>query len=372
MMGHYASEFLLPEKTYFSAHSVGCLTRHGYQASIDFLEQWHQHGTDAWETWLAEMSAFRYALANLLHAEASEFCPKSNVSSAVYDILSSLPKRKRRNKILLSDLDFPSIGFIFDTASKHENYKIEFIRHANGFFSLAQWEKYLQDDVQLVFITHVLSGNSFCNDVEAILEIARSKGIITIVDIAQSVGVIPIDLQKWGADFAVGSSVKWLCGGPGAGFLWMNPQGINQFFPKQVGWFSHQDPFEFDIFNFQYATDATRYMTGTPSIQPYMIARRSIELLTKIGIHEIYQHNQTLIDRMIEGLQTKHIFRMSPRQKEQRGGTLVISSQDLSQLIKVLEANNFIFNCLPNFGARLSPHIYNRVEEVDRLIGILQ
>jgi selenocysteine lyase/cysteine desulfurase len=364
--------FLVPAGIYLLNHSVGCLPRKVEHAVHCFLKQWKEEGAAAWPTWLNALDDFNKSLSKLLNATPEEFCPQVNISSAVTKILGSLPKNPGKNKIVFSALDFPSMGFVIQQMEKF-GYTIECIpATAEGTFPIEAWRKILTPDVHLVFITHVLSENSYQNPVKDILRIAKEKEIITLVDIAQSVGVVPIDLAAWDADFVVGTSVKWLCGGMGAAFMWLNKKKLSHYQPIDVGWFSHETPFEFNIHSFCYAKDARRFLGGTPSVLPYIIATASINELLTIGIDTIYQHNQRLIEQLVSELLNNGFSVTSPITKLERGGSVSVKfPEEKIMLDKLLQANIAIDN-RPRFGIRISPHIYNTTEEIEALITAIK
>ena len=222
-------------------------------------------------------------MANLIHGDIGEVCPQANLSSALSKFLPALPLRKGKTKILLSANDFPSLGYVI----KHmcgNDYQIAFIPPEEDLHDVNRWESYLKDDVAIALLTHVQSNTGRNLPIDAITALCHEKDIISIVDIAQSAGVLPVNVQRWQADCVIGSSVKWLCGGPGAGFMWIKSALIPCLSPIDVGWFSHENPVEFDILNFQYAKDALRFWGGTPSVAPFIIAANSINTLLNIGI----------------------------------------------------------------------------------------
>lgn len=359
----------MPSNIYLANHALGCLTQPALAANAKYLQLWQDQGNDAWGQWLDEINNFCKVLATFLNAKPDEFCPQPNISAAIYKIFTALPQRPGRNKILISDLDFPSIGFLFSQA-KPKNYQLEFIKNQQGRYPLELWEQHLTSDTQVVMITHVLSENSYRNDIAAISKLAREKGIFVIVDIAQSAGTIPIDFQTWSADFIVGTCIKWLCGGPGAAFLWSNSQGNTQFYPSEVGWFSHQNPFEFDINHFEYAADAKRYWGGTPSVLPFIMAKASIELLTSIGIQKITEHNQKLIDQLVNNLLPQGFVINSPLDSA-RGGTVIVELKNSMLAPHFLKEKNIVIDHRKKFGLRISPHIYNTAEEIEQFVECL-
>ena len=193
----------------------------------------------------------------------ASFCPQTNVSSATTKILYALPELRARRTVLLSEEAFLSLAFVFQMAAG-SGFRLKYIDGGADAGDPEVWKGQLTADVGLVLLTHVHSNSGLQTPVKDISELARERGITSVVDVAQSVGVLPIDVRYWNADFVVGSCVKWVCGGPGAGFLWANPSVVDQSQPIDVGWFSHDDPFEFDIHRFRYATDSLRFWGGTP------------------------------------------------------------------------------------------------------------
>jgi kynureninase len=367
-MQPHKQDFLLPDGTYLLSHSVGCLPRAASEAAGRFFELWGTRGGEAWDGWLAAIGDFQQSLATLLNGEAAEFCPQANISSALTKILSSLPRRKGKTKLLLSELDFPSAGFALAQAER-SGYTVEFIPAESDTSSLECWQQHLTPDTQLALITHVLYGNSRLNPVAEVIRRAQRHEVFTLVDVAQSAGVVPIDLREWNADFVVGSAIKWLCGGPGAGFLWANPAGVERFEPTDVGWFSHEDPFEFRIQSFRYAADARRFWGGTPSVLPYVIARASIDLVNSIGVGRVRAHNQALTERLVRAALERGLTLRTPHDPARRGGTVCVAFPDPRRVCQQLKEAKVFVDVRPAYGVRFSPHVYNDAEDIDHAVA---
>jgi len=370
-MQPHKRDFLLPDGTYLLSHSVGCLPRAAREAADQFFELWGAQGGEAWDGWLASIGDFQQSLATLLNGEAAEFCPQPNISSALAKILSSLPRRKGKTKLLLSELDFPSAGFALAQAER-AGYAVEFIPAESDTSSPECWRRHLTPDTQLVLVTHVLYGDSRLNPVAEVIRCAQRHEVFTLVDVAQSAGVVPIDLRAWNADFVVGSAVKWLCGGPGAGFLWANPAGVGRFEPTDVGWFSHEDPFEFRIQDFRYAPDARRFWGGTPSVLPYVVARASIELVNRIGVARVRAHNRALTDRLVRAALERGLTLRTPHDPARRGGTVCVAFRDPQRVYRQLKEARIFVDVRPAYGVRFSPHIYTDAEEIDHAIACFE
>ncbi len=266
----HADRFVTHDGVYLLSHSVG-LPITGTRAAIDdYLGVWETDPAHAWPHWLDTIDGFRRALGRLLGGDPASICPQSNVSSALTKILGALRPTfgSATPTVLLTEEAFPSLGFV----CQHSGYDVRYIDRRHDTLDLDVWAHHLDDDVDVVLVTHVHSNTGELVPAERIVELARRRRVVSIVDVAQSVGVIPIDVDRWSADFLVGSCVKWLSGGPGAGWLWADREMIDRCRPTDVGWFSHADPFEFDIHHFRYADDALRFWGGSPTVLPFAVA----------------------------------------------------------------------------------------------------
>lgn len=354
---------------YLLNHSVGKPPRNVRQAmETRYFIPWEQGDGSIWPAWLEQVDGFRNALARLLNARMADFCPQTNLSGALTKLIHALPRVEGKSTIVFHEQDFPSMGFVLRAAGRL-GWRCRMIAAAEDPCQLDTWQRHLEGDVGVVLVTHVHSNTSARLPVAGITALARTRDIVTIVDIAQSVGVVPIDLAHWQADFVLGSCVKWLCGGPGAGFLWGAPEQVSRCQPLDLGWFSHADPFEFDINQFRYADGVLRFWGGTPSVAPYVLAANSIETLLGIGIERIHRHNQALNQRMLDALDPRRL--VTPAAPEQRGGTLVLDfGADQATVAQRLQSAGVQFDVRPT-GLRLSPHIYNNAAEIDQVTGCL-
>ena len=365
----FRERFLMPPGIYLLNHSAGALPVAAQAKQERYFSSWATLGGDAWNDWLAQADEFRAALAKLLGGKPEEFCPQAGVTGGIVKLLHGVKPRAGRGKILCSALDFPSVGFALQQLERR-GWQLEVMApDARGFFPLEQWERNLTEEIDWALITHSLYGNSWLNPVAEITALARSRGVRTLADIAQSTGVVPINLAEWNADAVAGSCVKWLCGGPGAGFLWVNPAVIREFQPEDVGWFSHENPFEFDLKNFRYAPDARRFWGGTPSILSYAVATAGIETLTQIGVEKIRIHNQRLVQRLLDAAHSHGLAVATPTNPQQRGGTAIIAFPDPPATVARLQSEKIRCDFRPGFGVRFSPHIYNTEEEIEKVIA---
>jgi kynureninase len=364
-MNNMPERFHVPQGVYLLSHSVGCLPKTSEsQVAEDYLSVWKTSGGDAWPQWLDIIDGFCTELSLMLGGAAKDYCPQSNLSSGLTKYLMSMPLNKNKNKILMHASAFPSMGFVVQCL-KGFGYELKLINEQDSPCDLAIWQQHLSDDVAAALITHVHSNTGLLSPVGDIAKLCRSAGILAMVDVAQSAGVMPISIPDWQVDVVFGSCVKWLCGGPGAGFMWLNPQHLVELSPMDVGWFSHENPFEFDIEHFAYANTAKRFWGGTPSVAPFAMAQGSIKLMNKIGLETIYRHNRHLLGIVLAAAQP---YLITPISLPHWGGTLCLQLEPaLTDKIALrLQQQGAYFDRRGNT-LRLSLHIYNTEQEAQQV-----
>jgi kynureninase len=357
----HRDEFHVPGPgPYVLTHSVGCLPKSSVDAvHASFLRPWQLSGADAWDPWLAAVMSFRERLANLLGGNAADYCPQSNLSSGLAKLLPALPKPDDRAVLLAAEDSFPSLAFVLQRASQ-TGFDLRLIARGHDPSNAATWAEALTDDVAAVLVTHAHSNTGVVTPVAKIAALCRQRGIRCIVDVAQSAGILPLCVPDCGADIVLGSCVKWLCGGPGAGFMWISPALVQQLAPADVGWFSHADPFEFDVHSFRFAADARRFWGGTPSIAPFAIAAQSMQVIADIGIAAIRAQNIELMNIFRDALPAAW---RSGLDLDRIGGTICLNLGDaLPGIMSVLRANAVRLDCRGPV-LRLSFHVYNTPAE---------
>lgn len=359
-------DFCLPHGTYLLNHSVGKPLKTAQQAFKDnFLEPWQYGETEPWGTWLNAVNQFTAGLAQLFNSKAELFCPQANLSSGLTKLLMSHPKLSNKPNVVMSEIDFPSMGFAIQQAV---NANITFIPKELDITDEAVWSSYISDSTDLVFVSHAYSNTGQVSPLKQVVNLAKQSGALSIVDVAQSVGVMPLDLSDIQPDFLIGSSVKWLCSGPGAAYLWIAQQHLAECKPKDLGWFSHQNPFEFDIHHFDYHDSALRFWGGTPSIAPYVFAAHSLAYFNNLGVEQVHAHNRKLQAAIIDAFGEELV---SPLQEQKRSGTVILNFADNQAVLNKLAENKIAVDARIA-GLRVSPHIYNDEEDIAKFVQTLK
>jgi kynureninase len=358
------NSFLVPGPgPYLLTHSVGCLPRSALEAlDTNYLKPWAERGGNAWPDWLQQVEGFRAELAELFGGSPAEYCPQSNLSSGLTKLLLALPPATANKRVLLAAEDsFPSLGFVLRQAERH-GYTLRLMPRTELPDDMGSWSQALAADVRVALVTHVHSNTGRVAPVAGVAKLCAEREILCVADVAQSAGILPMNFPKLGVDAVLGSCIKWLCGGPGAGYLWIRPELIGNLEPVDVGWFSHENPFEMDIHSFRYAKDALRFWGGTPSVAPFVTASASLRHIRSLGVENIQFQNRRRIQDFREALSPAWRARLPAWRT---GGTLCISlGADFEAVTRGLGAAGAQFDTRGDV-IRLSFHACN--SEVDAL-----
>jgi selenocysteine lyase/cysteine desulfurase len=356
---------IFKKKAFINSCSKGALSGEVRQAYNDYLTDWQELGSP-WELWVDKLEAVRSAFANLVNAKSSEISVTTSVSASVNAIASSIDFSGERNEVIIDDFAFPTTAQIWH-AQKARGAKIVHVREAGNAIPLSFYEKAITERTLIVSLTHVCYRNGIMQDVAEIIKIAKRKGALVMVDSYQALGTMPIDVQKIGADFLVGGTLKYLLGSSGLGLLYTKQKLINQLNPTSSGWFAQANIFAMDIYANTPSPTGRRFETGTPPNPNLYAALAGIKLIQSIGLGKIDAHRREITGMIKEASLRKGFNLVSPVSPDKHGPMVSIKSNSVEVLVKWLEKDDVIVSSRDG-NLRISPHIYNNAADVDQLM----
>jgi len=370
----WRSEFpILGKSVYLISHSLGAMPRETYDRLHEYAEIWATRGVRAWaEGWWEMPVTIGDDVARIIGADPGTVAMHQNVSICQSLILSCflpLPENSKRRKIVYSELNFPSVMYVYDAHARDHGLRIDIVKSDDGItVPLERMLAAVDEDTLLVPISHVLYKSAFLQDAQAIIERAHEVGARVILDVYQSAGTVPFNVKELKVDFATGGSVKWLCGGPGAGYLYVRPNLIDQLEPKTTGWMAHEHPFAFET-EMHYAPNITRFLHGSPAIPALYAAKSGYRIINEIGVAAIREKSVRQTEALI-ALAEEAGFRVtSPKDPARRGGTITVWDDNAAAITKELIRREFIVDYRPGAGVRISPHFYTKDEELALVIA---
>ena len=369
----WRSEFPILDKTvYLISHSLGAMPRATYDHLNEYADTWATRGVRAWaEGWWHMPVTVGNEVGRIIGADRETVVMHQNVSICQSLILSCflpLPENSKRRKIVYSELNFPSVMYVYEAHARAHGLRIETVKSDDGItVPLERMLSAIDEETLLVPISHVLFKSAFLQDARAITERAHEVGAKVVLDTYQSAGTVPFSVKELNVDFATGGSVKWLCGGPGAGYLYVRPDLMEGLEPKTTGWMAHEEPFAFDS-ELRYAPNVTRFLHGSPAIPALYAAQSGYEVINQIGVEKIRAKSLRQTQRLVE-LAIEAGFRVtSPANPAQRGGTIAVWDGNAAAITKELVRREFIVDYRPGAGVRISPHFYTKDEELELVI----
>jgi kynureninase len=373
----WRSEFPILEKTvYLISHSLGAMPRATYERLHEYADIWATRGVRAWaEGWWNMPVTVGNEVARIIGADQETVVMHQNVSicqSLILSCLLPLPENSKRRKIVYSELNFPSVMYVYEAHARAHGLHIETVKSDDGItVPLERVLSAIDEATLLVPISHVLFKSAFLQDAKAITRRAHEVGAMVVLDTYQSAGTVPLSVKDLQVDFATGGSVKWLCGGPGAGYLYVRPDLIDRLEPKTTGWMAHENPFAFES-ELRYAPNITRFLHGSPAIPALYAAQSGYEIINQIGVEKIRAKSVRQTERLISLAQEAGFRVTSPKNPARRGGTITVWDDNAAAITKELIRREFIVDYRPGAGVRISPHFYTKDEELELVIAELK
>lgn len=359
---------ILGTSVYLVNNSLGAMPRSTSDALHEYAELWATEGVVAWNRWLPMVREVGDMLATIMRAPAGSVMMGQNVTNLVAQVASCFTWSGPRNKVVLTDLEFPTVRYFWDAQRPLGADIVEVVSEDGLSIPLDRLLETIDERTALVCVSHVAFRSAALLDVEPVIRRAHEVGAVVLLDSYQATGLVPFNAAELNVDMIVGGSVKWLCGGPGAGYLYVRPDLVPQLRPRFAGWFSHARPFGFEPPPIAYAHDIGRFTGGTPAVPALYTAREGYRYILEIGVERIRAKSQRQTQRLVERALADGLTVNSPLAPERRGGHVTVDFPNAETVSKELIARRFIIDYRPGAGIRIAPHWYNTDEECDAIM----
>jgi len=370
---------ILEKCVYLISNSLGAVPLQVRDALERFYTLWAEEGVSAWEKeWWALSQKIGDTVASLIGAEKDSVAMMTNATLCHWVALSTQFSSKdgKRDTIIMTDHDFPSIIYAVSKICSFMNWKLELVEsHAKPGIEVAEILKRVDEKTLLVVTSHVYFKTAYIQDVCRIARHARSKGALTLIDGYHAPGTIPVDVKELGVDFYIGGCLKWLCGGPGNAFLYVRPELKQDLEPRLTGWMAHKNPFEFSR-QLEYSEGAYKLMSGTPPISSLYTAKAGLEVIQKAGIESIRRKSIEQTKMLIENASARGFNLTTPVEDEKRGGAVSFGMPYPHQVKQALVMRNVKIDFRKGRDKepdviRVGPHFYTEDAEIELLFELI-
>jgi kynureninase len=359
---------ILQRCTYLISNSLGAMPRAAYDALRQYADEWATEGVTAWHHWLPEVGRFGDEIGRLFGAPAGSVILHQNVSILQAILASALDFPPERPEVLLCQHDFPTIHYFWLEQARRGAQPVV-VRGGDPVHPpVEQLIDRISSRTRVVALSHVFYGSSYRIPLAPLVRRAHECGALVFLDAFHSVGVLPFDVHEADVDVLFGGCLKWLCGGPGAAFVYVKPSLIPELRPADTGWLSHRDPFAFAEGAIDLADDAYRFLGGTPSIAALYAAREGIHIVSQVGVDAIRQKSVRQTSLLIALALEAGLPIKTPRDAEQRGGTVAVDCPQAAAVAEALIQRGFLIDYRPDVGIRIAPHFYNSDAECEAVI----
>ena len=359
---------ILAHTTYMISHSLGAMPRGAEDALREYTNVWATRGIRAWEEGWWEMPLrVGDLVGSIIGAAKGSVAMHQNVSVCQTIVTSCFDWSGRRNKLVTDGLNFPSNEYIY-YGLRRQGARVCPVESADGMtLPTERIVDAIDEETQLVSVSHVAFRSSYVQDLAAITRRAHEVGARVVADLYQSTGILPVNVGEWSVDFATGGSVKWLCGGPGAGYLYVRPDVKLE--PAATGWMAHARPFGFEGGPIEYADDGFRYLNGTPNLPAMYAARTGYEIVNQVGVDAIREKSLRQTALLMELADEAGIAVRTCREARLRGGVVTLDVPNGKEVTAELGRREVLVDYRPGAGIRVAPHFYTSDDEVRRTVA---
>ncbi len=366
----FREEFPILEKTnYLVSNSLGPMPRTVPGKLAEYAHDWGELGVKAWTRgWWEKPVDVGNEIAPLINAGDGEVVMMPNVTIAQMAVLSAIDFPKDRDTVVMTELDFPSVRYAYAEMAEKLGARVVVVRSDDGIsIDLDKLLAAIDERTRIVAVSHVLFRSAFLMDADAICRRAHEVGAFVSLDSFHAVGIVPVDVKRSNVDFLTGGVLKWLCGGPGACFLYVSPNVRDLLKPALTGWQAHSRPFAFEE-TMEYTSGAFRWLNGTPVIPALYAAAEGPKILRRAGIAAIREKSLRLTSRLIELADARGYTVNAPRDPAQRGGTVAMDVPHGYEITQHLLSQNILVDYRVGAGIRIAPHFFTRDEELDEAV----
>jgi len=355
--------------TYLNSCSQGALSHRVREAVEAWLAGWDANGAE-WDFWVERNEAFRAAIARLLRAEADDVAVTTSVSQGVAGLVSALDLAGERNRIVISEYEFPTVGQIAHAQELRGAEVVHVHPDPDGSIPPERFAEVIDERTALVCCTTLSYRSGHRHDVAAIAGAAHAAGALVLADSYQACGAVELDVRSFGADAVTGGTVKYLLGTAGLGFMWVRPEVRARLVPTQTGWFADEDIFAMSIADYSPHRSARRFDAGTPPVPSLYAGVAGISLMEEVGVPAVEEHVSGLVDRVLDGVEELGATAVTPRDPARRGPLVCVRSTDVQALVAALAAERIVASSRED-KLRVAFHLYNVEEDVDTLLDAL-
>jgi len=366
----FREEFPILEKTtYLVSNSLGPMPRTVPEKLAEYARDWGDLGVKAWNRGWWEMPVeVGNEIAPLINAGDGEIVMMPNVTIAQTAVLSAIDFPRERDTVVMTELDFPSVRYAFAEMAQRLGARVVVVKSDDG-ISIDQ-ERLLaaiDERTRLVAVSHVLFRSAYLMDADAICKRAHEVGALVSLDSFHAVGIVPVDVKRSKVDFLTGGVLKWLCGGPGACFLYISSVLRDRLKPALTGWQAHARPFAFEEM-MEFTTGAFRWLNGTPVIPALYAAAEGPRILRRAGVPAIREKSIRLTSRLIALADERGFQVNAPRDPAQRGGTVALDVPHGYEVTQHLLSRNILVDYRVGAGIRIAPHFFTKEDELEEAI----
>ena len=362
----------LDECVHLISHSLGCVPAQAEADLHEFFELWRTKSITAWSDWLPEVDRAAERIEKIISAPRGTVIMMHNVSQVMAVLASCFDYAPARNKVVYEAIQFPTVSYVWQAEQRRGAECVLVPAKDGGRVDADAMCAAIDERTLLVPMSHVVYLSGFIQDAKKINARAREVGAHVILDCYQSIGAMPLDVVDLGVAFACGGSVKYVCGGPGAAWLYVRKDLVEQFAPRVTGWFGNEAPFAFTMPEQTYADSIWRYMGGTPAVAALYQSRAGQRIVGEIGGRKIRDKSLVMTKRCIDWVDELGMTLNSPRDERERGGSIVFDFVGSADVCRELNRRKYFCDHRPGVGIRIAPHFYTKSEEIDLFFAELK